>query len=256
MNIKSEICSSFCNGLVIRKVPVGYSVSTPFHWFSGDNVNFYIRIKENIARIEDSGTLLFDLQGQGLDISSENRMLILSQLLEEYEVHFSEDDGIFYTNWVPKDEVHKLAIPFMIFLFRIQDILFLNREVVENTFLEDLIGALKKEFGDDYVHEKEAPIPSLPYFIVDIVVRPPNGKTAAIFPATSDVNVLQAAVFSLDIEKHKIKGVVPFLIYEDLESPKISKRNREIAMNTDLFQAVWSGGKADVIEKVKRHVLN
>lgn len=254
MNLQNEICAAFCDGLIVKKVPVGYAISTPVTWFSGDTLSFYARVEGERARLEDSGSLLFDLKGQGVDFSSENRMEILSGLLAEHGVILSDDDGLFCTEWVPKGEMAKLALPFLTFLTRVQDLLFLNREIVKSTFREDLISALEDTFEEDRVSVSEALIPSLPHYIVDIVVRAPGWKVAAVFPATNDVSVLRAVLFSMEVQKHDVANIVPFLIYESLDKTVITQQSREIAVNSDLTPAVWSGGKVEVIQKVQRYV--
>ena len=254
MNLQKDICSAFCDGLNVRKIPMGFSISTPATWFSGDRISFYARIDGERARLEDSGSLMFDLEGQGVDFSSENRRQILSSLLSDHGITFSEDEGMFTTDWVKKEELAKLALPFLTFLARIQDMLFLNRDVVKNTFREDLIGALSGEFKEENVAVSEALIPDLPHYTVDIVVRAASGKIAAVFPATSDVTVLRAVLFSMEVQKHDITDIVPFIIYESLGKGAITQQSMEIAYNSDLTLAVWSGGREEVIKKVARYV--
>jgi hypothetical protein len=189
-----------------------------------------------------------------MDFSSDNRMEILSGLLTDHGVMLSEEDGVFCTEWVPKGEIAILALPFLTFLARVQDLLFLNRDVVKSTFREDLIDALEGIFTEAAVSVSEALIPGLPHYTVDIVVRAKGGKTAAIFPATSDVNVLRAVLFSMELQKYRLSDIVPFLIYENLDKGAITQQSREIAANSDLLPAVWSGGPDEVIQKVQRYV--
>ena len=254
MNLQKEICAAFCDGLIVREVPMGYAISTPVTWFSGDTLSFYARVEGERARLEDSGSLLFDLEGQGVDFSSENRMEILSGLMNEHGVVLSEEDGLFCTEWVEKGNIAKLALPFLTFLARVQDLLFLNREVVKSTFREDLISALEDTFSENNVSVSEALIPSLPHYTVDVVVRAKSGKIAAIFPATNDVTVLRAVLFSMEVQKHDLSEIVPFLVYENLDKGAITHQSREIAFNSDLTPAVWSGGRDEVMHKVQRYV--
>jgi len=254
VNLQQEICAAFCDGLIVRSVPVGYAISTPVTWFSGDTISFYARVEGERARLEDSGSLLFDLEGQGVDFSSENRMEILSGLLSDHGVVLEDEDGLFCTEWVPKNQIAALALPFLTFLARVQDLLFLNREIVKSTFKEDLIGALEDAFSEASVSVSEALIPSLPHYTVDVVVRARSGKMAAIFPATNDVTVLRAVLFSMELQKHDVSNIVPFLIYENLNRGAITHQSREIALNSDLTPAVWSGGRDEVIDKVQRYV--
>ena len=117
-----------------------------------------------------------------------------------------------------------------------------------------MINALEDTFADQRVSFSEALIPSLPHYAVDIVVRAQSGKVAAIFPATNDVSVLRAVLFSMEVQKHEVSDVVPFLIYENLDKVPITRQSREIAFNSDLTPAVWSGGKDEVMQKVQRYV--
>lgn len=255
MNLRQEICSAFCDDLIVREVPIGYAISTPVTWFSGDTISFFARIEGERARLEDNGALFFDLEGQGVDFSSGNRMEILSGLLWDHGVVQDQEDGVFCTEWVPKGEIAGLALTFLTFLARVQDLLFLNREIIKSTFREDLIGALEDTFSEASVSLSEALIKSLPHYTVDIVVKSSSGRTAAIFPATNDVNVLRAVLFSMELKKHDVSNVIPFLIYENLDKGAITQQSREIAINSDLTPAVWSGGREEVVQKVQRCVL-
>ena len=89
-------------------------------------------------RLEDSGHLLFDLEGQGVDFSSANCKKVLQGLLNDYDVFLEEENGTFCTKWVPEDKIAGLTIPFLTFLTRIQDLLFLDREIVKSIFKDDL----------------------------------------------------------------------------------------------------------------------
>jgi len=254
VSLQKEICAAFCDGLIVRPVPVGFAISTPVTWFSGDRISFYARVEGERARLEDSGTLLFDLEGYGADFSSDTRRETLASLLSEYGVILSEEEGVFCTEWVNRSELATSTLPFLAFLTRVQDILFLNREIVRSTFREDLINALEDAFTAESVSLSEALIPSLPHYTVDIVVRSASGKMGAIFPAVNDVSVLRAVLFSMEAQKHKIANIVPFLIYENLDKSTITQQSREIALNSDLTPAVWSGGRDEVVQKVQRYV--
>ena len=254
MSLKSELCQAFCDGLIVRSVPIGFAISTPVTWFSGDRISFFARVEGGRARFEDSGSLLFDLEGQGVDLGSGTRSETLSNLLDELGVVYSEEDGVFCTEWVSRDSLAKFLSPFLTFLTRVQDLLFLNRETVKSTFKEDLIAALEEKFSEDKVSVSEPIIPALPHYTVDIVVRSKSGKIAAIFPAVNDVSVLRAVLFSLEAQKHGVENVVPFLIYENMDRGAITQQSREIAVNSDLTPAVWSGGREEVLNKVERYV--
>lgn len=238
----------------MRDVPVGFAISTPVTWFSGDQISFYARVEGERARLEDSGSLLCDLEGQGVDFSSENRQQILRRLLREHDISFSQEENLFSTAWVPKAEIVHYTLSFLTFLTRIQDMLFLNREIVKNTFREDLAKALVMQFQEENIDHDKALFQNLPHHIVDITVTTQRGKIGAVFPATSDVAVLRAVVFSMELQKQKQSKIVPFLIYENSDQNTITKQSREIATNSYLTLGVWSGGKEGIVDKIGRYL--
>lgn len=181
-------------------------------------------------------------------------MEILSRLLDEHGVFLSEETGLFYTKWVNKSEIAQLSLPFLFLLTRVRDLLFLNREIIRSTFREDVINALGDTFGAGRASVSGALIPSLPHYVVDVVVRATSGRNVAIFPATNHVTVLRAVLFSMEVQKRDILNIAPFLIYESLDKASIMQQSREITINSDLTHAVWSGGRDEVVHRVQRYV--
>lgn len=255
MNLAQDICGVICEGFSVRPVPVGYAITTPVTWFSGEPLAFFVRKEGDSARLEDSGLLVADLQGMGMDLNSDNRRAILAAMLSDHSVIFDEDEALFCTEWVPIDRVAQSVPDFLSFLLRVQDVLFLNKERVRSTFKEDLASAIEQRFGGEAeIILGEAPIPAMPQYYVDIIVAHRNGRHAAIFAGVSDVAVLQAVLFQKELQIRGIRDYSAFLVFEDMSSAKVSQRNRSIAVNSDLEVADWGGGHSEVVEKVYRHV--
>lgn len=255
MNMQAQICEVVCKGFRVRKVAIGYAISAPVEWMNGDKVRFFARIEGGRGRLEDDGSTIFELEGSGVEISTGNRRLLLGQLLEEYSVEFDEDEVLFKTPWVAANEVAKLVPQFSAFMTRVQDLSFLSRDRVESTFKEDLANALRSNAGAGVqVHLNMPPVDSLPVYVADIVIKSQVGKTVAIFPATSDVSVLRAVLFSKEVELNKVPDVVSFLVYETVDRGRISSQNQAIAANSELIPAVWLAGKSEVVDKVLRRV--
>ncbi|MDF3155147.1 DUF1828 domain-containing protein [Mesorhizobium sp. XAP10] len=255
MSLAKEICEVVCEGFKVRKVPVGYSVLTPWTWFSGEPLTFFIREEKGQARLEDSGLLVADLQGMGLDLTSENRRELLAALLSEHRAFLDDDDSQFATEWTTMDQVASRIPEFLSFLLRVQDLLFLNRDRVRSTFKEDLASAMQDRFdGEAQIFLSQAPIPRMPQYIVDVLVEHKSGANIAIFAGVSDVSVLQAVLFQKELQIKGIDGYTVFLIFEDMSGARVSQRNRSIAVNSDLEIGDWGGGRFEVVEKVYRHV--
>lgn len=255
MNIKQQICEAFCAGISVRPVPIGLAIATPFPWLTGDNIVFYARIDGDRVRLEDGGSTVFDLETAGVDLSTTSRLEMIDQLGKECGVFYDQVEVIFHTDWVSIERGGISAIQFVSFLQRVQDLLFTTRERAASTFREDLVEALRLRFKDDALIDLgEAPVDSLKYYTVDIVVRHKNGKVAAIFPGTTEQKALEAVLFAKEIELKNIKNVVPFLIFERMDSSKVNKDTRAKALNSELQLAAWDGGALDVIDKVEKHV--
>lgn len=255
MSLARQICDALCKGFSVREVPIGFAITSPFDWFTGDKMMFYARTKGALLRFEDSGSTLFELEGAGVDLSSSTRMASLRDLCEESGVTFDEAESQFTTCWVSGAEAGFAAIKFMSFMNRIQDLLLTTRSRVAGTFKDDLLAAVRERFsGEAEIEVGEAPVPSLGYYVVDIVVRHKDGKTAAIFPATSEEKALGAVLFAKELELKHIDNVVPFLVLEQAGGPKISRPTQAKALNSELQVASWDGGAMDVMDKIAKHV--
>ena len=101
MSLEEQICHALCDGISVRKVPVGYAIKSPIDWFLGEPMTFFVREEMGRARLEDSGTLYADLQAMGVDFSSSSRRLALDALLEEHNTLFHESEYLFASSWRP-----------------------------------------------------------------------------------------------------------------------------------------------------------
>lgn len=255
MTIARQICDALCKGFTVREVPIGFAIKSPFDWFTGDKMIFYARTKGALIRFEDSGATLFELEGAGVDLSSSTRMDSLQQLCRESDIKFDEEESQFSTDYVRAEEVGLSAIRFMSFMVRVQDMLLTVRSRVASTFKDDLIAAIQDRFSNEAVISvNEAPVSALSYYVVDIVVKHKDGKTAAIFPGTSEEKALNATLFAKDLELKHIDNVVPFLVFENAGTARISRDTQAKAMNSELQLATWDGGHSEVLDKIGRHV--
>lgn len=253
--LKDDICESLCHGFDVRSVPIGYAVKSPFRWFTGDSLVFFVRVNQGHVRLEDDGTTYSELEGAGVDFSSETRMTILDELLKEHGVVFDQSEMLFHTEWAVDRQAGKLVSNFLAFMTRLQDLTFLNRERVQNTFKDDLFSALRERLaGEATIAKDEVPVPELEYYAADIVVRHKNGRVAAIFAVSNERKALEAVLFSKEIELNRVANVVPFLVYEETNMTRINKRTQSRALNSDLELAAWDGGRSGVVDKVTRHV--
>jgi hypothetical protein len=145
----------------------------------------------------------------------------------------------------------------MSFMVRVQDMLLTVRSRVASTFKDDLIAADQGRFGQEAeVTINDAPVGALAYYVVDIVVKHKNGKLAAISPATSEEKALSATLFAKKLELKNVDNVVPFLVFKNAGTSRISRDTQAKAMNSELQLATWDGGHSEVLDKIGRHVRN
>lgn len=255
MSISKQICDALCKGFTAQAVPMGFAIKSPFDWFTGDKMVFYVRTRGAQVRFEDDGATLFELEGAGVDLTSSSRMASLRELCDDTNVIFDEAESQFYTAWVKAEEVGIYAIKFMSFMNRVQDMLLTVRSRVASTFRDDLIQAVRERFeGKAEIDVGVAPVANLGYYVVDIVVRHKGGKVAAIFPATSEEKALGAVLFAKELELRHVDNVVPFLVFEQMSGSKVGRDTLAKAMNSELELATWEGGHDDVVEKIARNI--
>lgn len=255
MNLKDQICKALCDDFIVRAVPLGYAIRSPFDWFSGDRLVFYVRRENDRVRFEDDGATVAELEAAGVDFETETRLEALNALLKSHNVFFDRDTVTFHTSWRSEDDLGRHVVPFLSFLNRLQDLQLLNREIVRSTFKEDLFSALQDRLSTEAALEKDSsPTPSLRDHRADVVVRHKSGRIAAIFAVSSEQKALEAILLSKEVELQKIDNVVPFLIYEEQNSPRINRRTHSRALNSDLNLAVWGEEHSAAVEKVARHL--
>lgn len=230
---------------------MGFAIKSPFDWFMGEPITFYARTQDGRARFEDSGVLVADLEGMGVDFDSESRREVLHTLLKEYGIQFDEEESMFVTNWTPPSRLGAEATNYLAFLNRVQDLLFLNKQRVKSTFKEDLLSAIEERFeGEATISQNESPIAKLPQSTVDILVTFHEGNKLAIFPATSELKAYQAMLFATELANLNISEVHPILVFEDLGHSKLGNNTTARVLNSSLQTAAWSGGKSNVLDKL------
>lgn len=257
MNVQGDICAAFCDQLSIREVPIGYAIKTPFAWLNGDPLVIFGEVTGNLVRMRDSGDTLISLEDEAGDLTSDNRIDAMRKIALEHGVKFDEDNSLFTSEWVDTSHLGDSAIRFMSFLNRLQDVALLSRERVANAFREDLIEAVQARFGERYQVDVREPISAEhPEYTADVIVRSDTVQ-AAIYAATTEVNVLEALLADQVFTNASASSIktIPFVVFEDFMQSKVSTKSRRRAMNSAHIQtADWSGGADDVIDKIEQQI--
>jgi len=259
MNVQSDICAAFCDQLSIREVPIGYAIKTPFSWLQGEPLVVFGEVDGNLVRMRDSGDMLISLEDEAGDLSSDTKSEAMIEIALAHGVKFDEDNSLFASEWVDRSHLGDSAIRFMSFLNRLQDVALLSRERVANAFREDLIEAIRERFEGRFQIDFREPIsPDHPEYTADVIIRTAQ-RQAAIYAATTEVNVLEALLAEQVFSETVGDGpkMIPFVVFEDFMQSKVSMKTRRRAMNNARLQtADWSGGADDVIDKIERQIAN
>lgn len=253
MTVQQKICAAFCDGLSVREIPLGYAIKTPFIWLHNEPLVVFGERSEGLVRMRDAGDTLALLEDVAGDLTSDTKMDTMRQLAIEHGIRFDEEKSLFLSDWTPEANLGDVTIRFMSFLNRIQDLAFLSRERVSNAFREQLTEAIKERFGSRFhVGEREALSKDHKEYTADIIIRDAKIQ-AAIYAATSEVNVLEALlteqVFGRDLEVKTI----PVVVFEDFMQSKVKPKTRRRAMNSSGVEiADWAGGQDEVLSKISQ----
>lgn len=257
MKLKA-LCEAFCSGIAITEVPIGYAIRTPFTNSDGDAIGLYVRRQEGqagIYRLEDDGQTVVSLEEAGVDLDNEARYEELINLLTEYDCHFDEGEYLIHTEYVEEDRIPSIFVKFLGMLLRVQDISLLAQSKVRKTFLSDLRDLVERNFGEKAKVEFSSPISSdLKDYVADIVIYADDGRTLAIYAATSEVKALEALLFWAKTREENLSNIRSMLVLESGKPQQIKGRTLSRIMNSDVLLAAMDGTEWEITQKMAESV--
>ena len=255
MNVQKDICNAFCTDLSVREIPLGYAIKTPFAWLNGEPIVVFGEVDGQMIRMRDSGDTIMFLEDVAGDLTSDTRLDAMREIALEHGVYFDEENSLFASDWVDRSKLGDSAIRFMSFLNRLQDVALLHKERAASVFREELTEAVRQRFeGRYHVGIREPISADHREYTADLIVRA-DGVQAAIYAATTDVNVLEALLAEHVFGTTARVKTIPFVVFENFMQSKVSAKTRRRAMNSARLQtADWSGGVDDVLEKIERQI--
>lgn len=211
-----DICEAFCDAITLKRVPIGYAVTTPFRLSDGDPIIFFIvRNGGQAYHLEDDGTQVPLLEASGVDVGSGHRGDLFREMLSEDGITYDGEARVLRTREMPEGEVAQAALGFMAALLRLQDFLLLHPVIVRNTFKEDAIAALHTEFDSRALVEEDASISErLAGFRADVLIHSKPTPPVAIFIGTSNERALIALVVKMEAEKYSSEQFRVVLLIE------------------------------------------
>lgn len=225
--MKAELCSAFCDDLIVTVVPAGLAVATAFVRDDGDHIHFYVIEEEDgRLRLEDDGSTLPMLEGAGVDFDTETRRRALESLLSTVRATVTDDDPTIRTAPFYRAELGRRALSFVGVMLRMNDFLMLLPERIVSAFRQDAAAAIRAELDDrTSVRELDGLGPGLSEVKPDMILGAENRPPVAIFFGSSESRV-HDAIFLHQTAAYEMKSPlsVVALLEQDNSIPTALRR--------------------------------
>jgi len=255
MELKKEICKAFCDSVEVTPFHGGLAVGTSWKHHFGDRIGMYVLPQNDGSyRIIDNALTVALLENQGVNLDNSSKHAAFVSLLNLYDASYDEELGELFREVESYTSLPNSLLEFSSLLLRMNDLLFLTRERVENTFKEEVKKALFAELGDKVrIMENEPVSHKLSEVLPDYVFYPQNRDPVALFLVNSDVRLLQAIHLRM-VADYEVKSSVSIVAM--LESDKaVSQKTRVMADNRLDAVPRYSQGKKDAIHRISTEVL-
>jgi hypothetical protein len=253
--VKDLLCRAFCEQLMIRQVPAGIAVSTPFTLSGGEPLGFYVVGPDQGGRfrLEDDGTTIPMMEAMGIDLDTDTRSDAVAQLYTEYGALYNPESGEISTLPMSSDVVPQRALQFVSLLLRLQDLILLTPERAASTFKEDAIKAIKTSLeGQAKFSENQSPALGIE-FPADLLIEAPFRPPVAVFLAMSEQRVLEAVVAQMAVTyESKIDCSIVALLERD---SSVTRRMRQRAVNRLTAMPIFEGDEQAAIQRIALEVL-
>lgn len=234
MNLQDDLCAAFCGALKVSKVPAGYAVSTGHQGMDGDPVGFYVVGPDARGeyRVQDDGMYMTLVESSGGDLSNKTRLAAFNVLREEYAVEFDKRSNELRTATVAEGQIGSVALRFLAFLLRIQDLVLMSNERAASTFREEATKLLREVVGDrGRVIEGYTVDPRISDVPADLGIISEGRPPVAVFFILSDNRLLEALLLQAYAEKEHVPCTVMAMLETDASLS--SKMNQRAANHLD-----------------------
>jgi hypothetical protein len=253
---KDDICNAFCGQIIVRDVPAGLAVQTPFAMQDGDLLGFYV-VKSSDSddfRLEDAGLLVPMIEASGANLETGTRAKEFRALLDEYGAEYDSDSMEICSSFMPARDIPAAAVQFVAMLLRVQDLQLLRTDVVENTFKDDAKAAISSLLAAVADIEFDAPPdPELADYSADIVIRSKaTGAAAAVYLGTTEGHVSEAVSAWLEAQLKSCSVKISMLC--ETEKPPVTHKLMRRASNRLDSVSFFRDDETAAIEKIARQI--
>tara|TARA_R110002110_G_scaffold415748_1_gene654846 strand:+ start:84265 stop:85056 length:792 start_codon:yes stop_codon:yes gene_type:complete len=255
MDIQQLLCDEFCGALTVRKVPVGYAVGTGYDGPEGDPLGFFVVGPDASGkfRVEDDGLSIALIESHGVDLSSKTRGEAFRSLMDEYNVLFDDDTGELGTEPILESQLANVAMRFVAFLLRVQDLVLLSQERVASTFREDATNLIREKIGSRAeILEEHIINQELGEYAADIAIYAPGRPPVALFFGTSDAHIYEALLLQSYAENKEI----PCSVVTMIETQRSISQKAFVRANNHLDAVpIFRGTEDDAIGRLSKEVF-
>lgn len=228
MNIKEQLCHTFCDTLTIREVPAGFAIGTDYDGLGGDPVGLFVLGPDADGKyvVQDDGITIPTLEAMGADFTNKSRHEAFIELQQVYGVEFDDETGELKAKSPDGASIAPTVIRFIAFMLRIQDIAFMAVERAASTFREDALKELRLVIGKRaVVHENYIVAESLAEFPADVGIIAEGMPPVALFWGITEAKLLEALLLQAYAASKDIScAVVTMLETEKSASEKMRQR--------------------------------
>jgi hypothetical protein len=257
--IHDALCKTFCANVEVTPVPIGFAVRTPHMKPDGDFASFYIRrnVESDLYRVEDDGCTVADLEASGFDFDKESRFEAFTSILADHDVAYDDHGVLLSTPYMPLEALAESALSFSYLMARLPDLLLIVGSRVQRSFKEDLADLIETQFGQVCSIARNAPVdPGDKDYIVDFVIRSPDGRILAVFAGSSEMKALESLLFWEHTKNREGDALKSVVVLEGARPTAIKERTLSRVMNSGLILATLDGGLVNVGEKLRMTLGN
>ncbi len=253
--IKEELCQAFCGMLSVHEIPAGYAVGTGHEGMNGDHIGFYVIGPDVAGRyfVQDDGLTMATLEASGVDLTNKSRSAMLSELRSQYAVLFDQESGELKTDSVDEQDVGRVAMRFMAFMLRVQDLLLTTQERTLSTFREDASNLIRQMAGDRaQIVEDYVVSPLIPDVSAELAILAPNRPPVAVFFGIDDSHVMEALLLQSYAENKQVDCKVVALLETE---GAVKGKTRQRANNHLTAVPNFRGDEAAACKRIVREAL-
>ncbi|MCZ9310656.1 DUF1828 domain-containing protein [Weissella koreensis] len=231
------------------------SISTPFVDSNFDNINLYVEvINQNQIKVTDLGYTIFNLESAGIILNgrTKTKNMIIDDTISKLGINLT--DGVLSIT-TTLDHFAQSKNRLLQGVMRINDILFLNKSNIKNSFSE-IISDMLTTKNVFYNKDVEIPGASGVSSFFDIIV-PNNNKERLVRTVSRPNDLNQAKAFNYDVQSVSQNRDSLFVyVYDDTNANIKINDSISTSINTNVDEKTTAIVPASSIPTEKKYLVN